>query len=92
MLLEEKGASAKAIELRRWMSGLSSTYEDRVLPIDTTISALSGQPEAGAIAGHSPGMADAHIGGTSKAHNLTVITLNLPHFERFGINLMSVPT
>jgi len=92
-LLERRGATAKASDLRRWLSGLVSVYEDRILPIDASVSALSGKLEAEAIsAGHSPGMADALIAGTAKAHDLTVVTLNLRHFEPFGIGLMSVPT
>lgn len=92
ILLERKGATAKASGLRHWMDGLFSTYEDRILPIDTAVSALSGKLEAEAIAaGHSPGMADALIAGTAKAHDLTVVTLNLKHFEPFGIVLMAVP-
>jgi predicted nucleic acid-binding protein len=92
VLLERKGATAKANGLRSWMDGLFSTYQDRILPIDAIVSALSGKLEAAAIAaGHSPGMADALIAGTAKAHDLTVVTLNLRHFEPFGIDLMSAP-
>lgn len=92
ILLERKGATAKASGLRQWMDGLFSTYEDRILPIDAAVSALSGKLEAVAIAaGHSPGMADALIAGTAKAHDLTVVTLNLKHFEPFGIVLMAAP-
>ncbi|OQM73352.1 type II toxin-antitoxin system VapC family toxin [Manganibacter manganicus] len=92
ILLERKGASAKARELRYWMDGLFTTYEDRIIPIDPVVSALSGKLEAEVIAaGHSPGMADALIAGTAKAHDLTVVTLNLKHFEPFGIDLMGAP-
>lgn len=92
MLLERKGSTAKARGLRRWMDGLFSTYADRILPIDAAVSATSGKLEAEAIAaGHSPGMADALIAGTAKAYDLTVVTLNLRHFEPFGIRLMAVP-
>lgn len=91
-LLERKGATAKANDLRHWITGLFSTYEDRILPVGAAVSALSGQLEAHAMAaGHNPGMADALIAGTAKAHELTVITLNLRHFEPFGINLKSAP-
>lgn len=91
-LLERKGATSKASDLRRWMTGLFSTYEDRILPIDAAVSALSGRLEAEAIAaGHSPGMADALIAGTAKAHDLTVVTLNQRHFEPFGVSLMAAP-
>lgn len=92
VLLERKGATAKARGLRYWVDGLFSTYEDRILPIDAAVSALSGKLEAEAIAaGHSPSMADALIAGTAKAHDLTVVTLNLKHFEPFGIELMAAP-
>ena len=92
MLLARKGATAKANGLRRWMDGLFSTYEDRILSIDEAVSAMSGKLEAEAIAsGHSPGMADALIAGTAKAHDLTVVTLNIQHSEPFGIDLMAAP-
>jgi predicted nucleic acid-binding protein len=90
LLLERKGATAKASSLRRWMDGLYATYEDRILPIDAAVSALSGRLEAEAIAaGHNPGMADALIAGTAKNHDLTVVTQNLRHFEPFSINAIS---
>jgi toxin FitB len=92
LLLERKGATAKASNLRYWMDGLFLTYEDRILPIDAAVSALSGKLEAEAFAaGHSHSMADALIAGTAKAHDLTVITQNLRHFEPFGISLISAP-
>jgi len=91
-LLDRKGATAKARDLRRWMEGLVSTYEDRILPIDAAVSAISGQLEAAAVsAGHSPGMADALIAGTARVHNLTIVTFNLRHFGHFGIDVMAAP-
>ena len=90
LLLERKGATAKASSLRRWMDGLYATYEDRILPIDAAVSALSGKLETEAIAaGHNPRMADALIAGTAKTHDLTVVTQNLRHFEPFSINAIS---
>jgi predicted nucleic acid-binding protein len=92
-LLQRKGAGAKAASLRLWLSGLVSTYEDKVLPIDTAVSSLSGRLEAVAIAaGYHPGMADALIAGTAKAHELTVVTRNLKHFEPFSVALVSPET
>lgn len=89
-LLERKGAGAKATDLRRWISGLISTYEDKILAVDTAVSSFSGQLEALAIAaGHTPGMADALIAGTAKRHELTVVTHNLKHFEPFAVSLLS---
>lgn len=85
-LLDHRGADAKADALRAWLSGLVRTYEDKLLPFDIAVAAISGQLEAFAVAsGHSPGMADAMIAGTAKTHELTVVTRNGKHFEPFGI-------
>lgn len=89
-LLERKGATARGASLRLWLSGLVSTYDDSILSIDTTVSTISGQLEAIAVAaGHSPGMADALIAGTAKVHDLVVVTRNLKHFEPFGVGVIA---
>jgi predicted nucleic acid-binding protein len=85
-LLVRKGASAKAAGLRAWVSGLISTFDDRILSIDTEVGAASGRLEALAMAaGHDCGMADALIAGTAEVHALRVVTRNGRHFEPFGI-------
>ncbi len=85
-LLESKGASAKATGIRLWLSGLTTAYDDRILPITVAVAALSGQLEASAIAsGHSPGMADALIAGSAKSQGLTIVTHNLKHFLHFDV-------
>lgn len=89
-LLERKGAAARGTALRLWLSGLVSTYDDRILPIDAAVSGMSGRLEAIAVAaGHGPGMADALIAGTAKAHDLIVVTRNLKHFEPFDVGLLA---
>lgn len=89
-LLEHKGANAKAASLRDWLSGLVSTYEDKIFGLNSRAAALSGQLEAKAIAaGHHPGMADAMIAGIAMANGLTVITENARHFLPFGASALS---
>lgn len=89
-LLESRKVEAKARALRLWLSGLVSTYDDRILPIDAAVASLSGRLEAAASsAGYAPGMADALIAGTASAHELTLVTRNLRHFEPFGIALLA---
>lgn len=91
-LVERKGATAKARDLRQWMDGLASAYEDRILPVDAAVSAISGRLEAEAMsAGHNPGMSDALIAGTAKAHDLIVVTDNQRHFAPFGVENMPAP-
>lgn len=88
-LLEHKGAIAKADGLKVWLSGLITTYDDKILPLDTTAAAIGGQLEARALAaGDSPGMADAAIAGIAKAHDLTIVTGNLKHFLPFGLDVV----
>jgi len=59
-LLEHKGANAKAADLKIWLNGLTSSYEDKIFSLDASVAAIAGQLEAKAIsAGYNPGMADA---------------------------------
>jgi toxin FitB len=89
-LLEHKGAVAKAGALRVWLSGLVTTYDDKILGVDAAAAALAGQLEAKAIsAGHGSGMADATVAGIAKANDLIVMTLNTKHFVPFGAGVTS---
>jgi predicted nucleic acid-binding protein len=89
-LLEHKGAAAKAASLRVWLSGLVTTYDDKILGTDAAAAALAGRLEAKAIsAGHDPGMADATVAGIAKANDLVVVTFNTKHFGPFGVGVTS---
>lgn len=89
-LLEYKGAIAKASDLKIWLSGLISTYEDKIISLDASASAIAGQLEAKAITdGYNPGMADAIIAGIAKANDLCVVTYNKKHLSLFDIIVMS---
>jgi predicted nucleic acid-binding protein len=87
-LLEHKAATAKAASLKLWLAGLVTTYDDKIIPLDTQSAALAGQLEAKAIsAGHAPGMADSTIAGIAKTHDLMIITHNTKHFSPFGVSV-----
>ncbi|MEX6505790.1 type II toxin-antitoxin system VapC family toxin [Jiella sp. M17.18] len=88
--LERGSATAKAAALRHWLAGLLATFQDKILPIDVDVAIVAGRLESAALAaGHDPGMADALIGGTAKAHGLTVLTRNTRHFLPFAIDVVS---
>ncbi len=90
MLLEHKGATAKAANLKVWLAGLVATYDDKIINVDTRTAALAGQLEAKAIfEGHNPGMADATIAGIAKSHDLVIMTRNTKHFRAFGLEVVS---
>lgn len=89
-LLDHKGATAKAASLKAWLSGLVSTYDDKIIGFDAQAAAIGGRLEAKALAaGHDPGMADAVIAGTAAAHELVIVTRNAKHFLPFGVAVLS---
>ena len=89
-LLDHKGATAKAASLKAWLSGLVSTYDDKIIGFDAQAAAIGGRLEAKALAaGHDPGMADAVIAGIAVTHELIVVTRNTKHFLPFGIAVLS---
>ena len=89
-LLDHKGATAKAASLKAWLSGLVSTYDDKIIGFDVQAAAIGGRLEAKALAaGHDPGMADAVIAGIAAAHELVVVTCNTKHFLPFGVAVLS---
>lgn len=89
-LLDHKGATAKAASLKAWLSGLVSTYDDKIIGFDAQAAAIGGRLEAKALAdGHDPGMADAVIAGTAAAHELVIVTRNTKHFLPFGVAVLS---
>ena len=89
-LLDHKGATAKAASLKAWLSGLVSTYDDKIINFDAQAAAIGGRLEAKALAaGHDPGMADAVIAGIAAAHELVIVTRNTKHFLPFGVAVLS---
>lgn len=85
-LLDRKGATAKASGLTRWLAGLVSSYDDKILIVDAAVAAVAGRLEAKAISsGHHPGTADAIIAGIAKTNDLHIVTCNGKHFSPFGV-------
>ena len=86
VLLEHRGATAKAAHLMTWADGLLAAYDDRILKVDAATAAIAARLEAKALcAGHDPGMADALIAGTAVMHDLVILTRNARHFLPFGV-------
>lgn len=89
-LLDHKGSTTKAASLKAWLSGLVSTYDDKIIGFDAQAAAIGGRLEATALAaGYDPGMADAMIAGIAAAHELVVVTLNTKDFLPFGVAVLS---
>jgi len=89
-LLEYRGATAKAVQLKLWLAGLVASYDDKIIAVDAVAAALAGQLEARAIAADQVcGMADATIAGIAKAHDLVIMTCNTKHFQALGVAMQS---
>ena len=89
-LLDHKGTTAKAASMKAWLSGLVSTYDDKIIGVDAQAAAIGGRLEAKALAaGHDPGMADAVIAGIAATHELVIVTRNTKHFLPFGVAVLS---
>lgn len=89
-LNDHKGATTKAASLKGWLSGLASTYDDKIISFDAQAAAIGGRLEAKALAaGYDPGMADTVIAAIAAAHELIVVTLNSKHFLPFGVAVLS---
>ena len=79
LLAERRDPNAGAI-LRRWLEDdVTVAFEQRVLPVNTTVAHV-------AASLHVPDPApviDALIAATALANGMTVVTLNTRDFERF---------
>ena len=68
--------------LRAWLIGLSSKFEDRILPLDQETAEIWGELSAsGQQRGRSIPVADGLIAATAIRHGLHVATRNTAHFE-----------
>jgi toxin FitB len=87
--LRRSGATARADRLDVWLDGLVATYTDRILALDVSTARVTGHlSEALTAIGRHPGLADVVIAATAKLHGFAVLTRNLRHFERLGIEVL----
>ena len=78
------GASTKATRLREWWGAIEYLYARQLLDFDLGCAHIAGRILDEARA-HRPGFEDIAIAATARAHELTVLTRNLRHFEPLGV-------
>lgn len=84
--LRRLGGTRKADALSAWLDGTLTTFVERVLPFDVPVAKLAGGMTDRAIAsGFQPSPPDLYIAATAEAHELTVLTRNLRHFEPLAL-------
>jgi toxin FitB len=75
--------AARALE--RWLEELMTTYADRILPVDEEVADRWGRlnvPDP-----LSP--IDGPLAATASVHGLTLVTRNVRHVERTGVELLN---
>ncbi|MGB6230765.1 MAG: PIN domain-containing protein [Litorimonas sp.] len=84
--LRRAGSTARMDRLSAWLDALVANYGTRVLPLDPVVARMAGRLSDAAVAkGRNPGFADVAIAAIAAAHNLTVLTRNVRHFEPLGV-------
>ena len=78
-----RGKDAKAAgALERWLLGLEVHYAERILPVTAAITDRWGR-----LCLNQPlPVSDGLIAATALEHKLTVVTRNVPDFQRSGVN------
>lgn len=84
--LHRRGGLERAKRLSLWLDFITTTFDDRILPMDTVVARIAGFMEDGARGnGQNPGLGDIIIAATARAYDLTVITENLRQFEPLDV-------
>ena len=83
--IRHRGDRAQAQRLERWLLRLTTTYADRILPIDEETAHVWGRlrvpnPEK---------PLDKQIAATALIHNLAVVTRNVDHFGPTGVRVLN---
>lgn len=81
-----EGATRKSADLTAWLDTVLHLYDDRVLAFDVATARIAGAMSDRARGlGHAPGLADVIVAATAQHRGLTILSLNLRHFEPLGV-------
>jgi predicted nucleic acid-binding protein len=80
---------ARRDRLEHWLGELVSTFEDRIVPVDTRVALRWGAVSAAARkAGRARPPIDALIAATALHHGMRLATRNVRDFEGTGVDLV----
>ena len=71
--------------LENWLRHLEQNYQGRLLPIDANITAAWGRM----YHIRNISVVDGLLAATAIAHNLTLVTRNVPDVEGLGVNILN---
>lgn len=72
--------------LERWLSGLGTSYRDRLLPVTTQVAQEWGRMSAST---QPPPVIDGLMAATASVHRLTLVTRNVADVGRTGVPLVN---
>jgi predicted nucleic acid-binding protein len=76
---------AKALALEKWLSTLSRSFAERILPVDRAVV-----DEWGRMSAKRPvSTVDALLAATAKVHGMTLATRNTSHVTDLGANVLN---
>ena len=76
---------AKALALEKWLSTLSRSFAERILPVDRAVA-----DEGGRMSAKRPvSTVDALLAATAKVHGITLATRNTTHVTDLGANVLN---
>jgi predicted nucleic acid-binding protein len=76
----------QAEALERWLHGLVSAYQDRILPITTDVAQQWGRIN---VPPKAPPVVDGLMAATALVHRLTLVTRNVADVARTGVKLVN---
>jgi toxin FitB len=83
--IRQRGDSAQASTLARWLSNVSSTYAHFIPTFDEAIAQIWGR----LCARHPENPLDKQIAATALIHDLIVVTRNVDHFKPTGVGVLN---
>src|SRR5260370_3274734 len=88
--LRRMGSAGRADNLREWFDRVVGNSGRRVLPFYLAAARIAGGfVDAGQAQGRYPGFADISIAAIAQSRQLTVLTVNLRHFRRLGVEALN---
>jgi predicted nucleic acid-binding protein len=81
--LRQRGDTAQARRLERWLRQITTTYADAILPIDVEIAHVWGRLRVP----NPENPLDKQIAATALIHDLAVATRNAAHFAPTGVRV-----
>jgi predicted nucleic acid-binding protein len=78
--------SKQADILERWLTGLTASYREHLLPVTVQVAEEWGRMSATA---QPPSVIDGLMAATASVHNLTLVTRNVADVARTGVALVN---